>query len=623
MAASLRSGVAIAQAQKEVSSIVSQTDKEFSDLAPSSPPLVIFYRDYVVGDFKAAFVILAIAGLFVMSIAVVNVTNLFLIQAEKERRAMAVKVALGAGYRRILSEQVIKAFLVSAAGSAIGIVLAWWSIAYMSVLARQRIPRLAEATISLKGMGFTVGVCIVATAVLAIFSVKRPATVSVAAYLNISSTPSTHPQIGIRHFFVILQFGLALMLMIGAGLMIRSLQNLLNIGLGFNPQHVLTFYPKLTSDLYPTNEKRWQYCALLRDRLSRLPGVLAVGTTSALPFGGGLSQVMPVTVEGNRNTNREVRSIRCIVSPGYFEAMRIPVLKGRTFTESDCNPDREQVVIIDQTLARRFWPEDDPIGKSLLVAAIQTYRPREEAPPPTKWLPMTVVGIVPGVTRYGLRTIGNRTPNLPWDETGQYYRPWGTDDGVFRNTAGTSGNRFINVSGFFAVHTEGDPIQLADAVRREIKLTDAAVVPSEFSTMEASWLDFSAERRFYMVILNIFGLAALILAAVGIYGVAAFSVVQRTHEFGVRIALGAKASQIFRLVASEGLRLVGVGGAIGACAGFILSRFLKSMLFEVSEKDLVSFTISIGVLVIAAFLACYLPARRATRLDPWTVLRVG
>jgi ABC-type antimicrobial peptide transport system permease subunit len=234
-----------------------------------------------------------------------------------------------------------------------------------------------------------------------------------------------------------------------------------------------------------------------------------------------------------------------------------------------------------------------------------------EAPPPTKWQPLTVVGVVPGVTRHGLNTYLDYDPNAGWHEIGQYYRPWGTWSGLY-----------TYVGRFFAVHTQGAPTQLADAVRREIHLLDSAVVPSEFSTMEDSWLDFSAERRFYMVILNIFGLNALILAAVGIYGVTAFSVAQRTHEIGVRIALGAGASQIFRMVAGEGLRLVAIGSVIGVCTGYALSRFLRSMLFQVSERDPITFTITVSVLVTSAAFACYLPAHRATKLDPWTVLRV-
>ena len=611
MAASLRPGFTIAQAQREVSSIVSKTDKEFPDLPPSLPALVTFYRDYVVGNFRPAYSILLIAGCFVMAIACANVTNLFLIQAEKGRREMAVKVALGASNRRILSEQIVKSLLVMAAGSTLGVVLAWWSIAYMRVLARQKIPRLAEATMGLGGLSFAVGLCVTAAAVVTIFSLARPSSVSPAAYLSVSSMVWTPKRTGIRHLYVIIEFALALVLMIGAGLMIRSLQNLLNIGLGFKPQNVLTLYPKLPDSTLRDDVRPIQFCKRLAESLRGLPGVLAVGATSNLPFGERLSQVLPVTVDRNQNMDGELTSIQFIVSPGYFEAMGIPIVKGRAFTESDCNPKAEQVAIIDQTLARRFWPKDDPIGQSFFEAVNQAYRPRIEAPPPTKWLPLTVVGVVPGVTRHSLKTYLDHDPNAGWYEIGQYYRPWGTWSGLY-----------TYLGDLFAIHTQGDPTQLADAVRREVHLLDVAVVPSEFSTMEDSWLDYSAERRFYMVILNIFGFNALVLAAVGIYGVAAFSVTQRTHEIGVRIALGAKDSQICSLVAVDGLRLVGIGGAIGACAGLALSRFLGSMLFEVSEKDVATFMISMAVLVVAASIACYLPARRATRLDPWTVLRV-
>ena len=614
IAASLRPGFSVDQAAAEFRYNIGQIDREFSGLSPSPEPALMHYRDYVVGNYRPAYLVLLLAGLFVMAIACANMTNLFAIRSVQRCRERALCVVLGAGKGRLLARPLFEALLISAAGSALGVLLAWWSLTYMKVLARESIPRLNEATIGLEGIGLATALAVTTAVIASVLPAFKSPETSLASSLSMTPMVSGQNRSPMRRFLVMLQFSLAVILMIGAGLMIRSLHNLLNIGLNFNPDNVLTFSPKLPPSLYPSNNRRLEFTERLEQHLSNLPGVVAVGATNTLPL-GILARRMSIRTEKDRQTKRQLSSISCVVSSGYFRAMGIPILRGRYFTEFDRNG-KEQVVIIDESLATHFWPNDNPIGKQLFVDVYSAgAKPEPEA------VPLSVVGVVPTVTRHAFRRVlGSGV------ETGQYYRPSGCYMGTISEATSAligikPGTADVAVAAIFTVRTQGDPMMLADAVRHEFNALDKEVVPGGFTTIENLWLDFSAERRFYMTVLNIFGLYALLLAAVGIYGVVAFSISQRTHEFGVRVALGAKAVQILRLVMLEGLRWVVTGTAVGCFAGMALSRYISSMLFEVSGRDTLTIGSCIVILSFVAFLGCYFPARRATRLDPLAVLR--
>ena len=607
--ATLKPGVNLLQAEENLRSIIGNLNKDYKTFfraSPLEPPTLMYYRDYLIGNYRPAFPILLIAGAFVMAIACANVANLFLIQAERRRRERALRVVLGAGKGRLLGQSLTEALLISGAGSALGIALAWWSLEYMRLLARQVIPRLNEAAIGLEGVGFAVAISVAASVVVgAVPAMKSDALL--VNDLNATPTVSSQSRSRVRGFLVILEFALALVLSFGAGLMIRSLHNLLNVGLGFNPDHVLTFSLNLSRSQYPTG-RAVEFYDRLEQRLANLPGVRAAGMTNYLPLA---NSVISNEIRSEQMATRpSVATVRYVVSPGYFNAMGIPILRGRCFSELDLSQ-KEQVVIIDENLARKFWPNEEALGKRLFVDPTQAGVPmNSEQSPPPEAIPLTVVGVAQSVRKYGFRTSAPRRED---EEIGEYYRPSGAFDGAVNLV-------FVGTS--FAVRTQSDPTKLIDAVRREVMALDKNLTPTQFTTMENRWLDFSAETRFYTIILNAFGLSALLLAAVGIYGIVAYSISQRTHEFGVRMALGAEAHQIFRLVAGEGMRWVVVGVAVGSFGALALSRYLSSMLFEVSSSDALTFGTSVLLLAGVAFFACYKPARRATKLDPWTVLRI-
>jgi len=610
LVATVKSTVHLTRAEQNLRSMIGRLDKEYKGWTPrsSEPPCLVYYRDYVLGDSRMAMVILLIASLFVMAIACANVTNLFLVRAEKKRRESAVRIVLGAGKPRLLLQNVSEALLVSVAGCALGIVFAWWSLDWLKVLAREMIPRLNEARMGMEGLGVAVAGSFLASLVIGTIPVFKFRERSMLGALGTSQNVSGQAGRHLRGILVMTEFALAIVLMVGAGLMIRSLQAMLSIGLGFNPEQAITFYPKLPRSHYSTSARSLDFCERLESRLRALPGVLAVGITNRLPLYEGLIARSFIRAD---KVSQLVQTLSYSVSPGYFAAMGIPILEGRGFMESDRGKSFEQVVIIDESLAKRFWPNDRALGKTLFVPPVLSGKPGEmvRLGDERQNISLTIVGIVPSVRKYGFKSAALKQET--GEETGEYYRSAGSFNG--------SDPLWAN---FFVLRLKGDMAGIRDAIGREISSLDKAVTISELNTMKNRWLDSSADTRYYTAVLNIFGMNALILAAIGIYGIIAFTIAQRTHEFGVRMVLGANRRQILRLAAAEGVYWVLIGTSVGLIGGMALSRLLRSMLFQVQNMDILTYVGVLLIIAAVACVACYVPARRATLLDPWTVLRI-
>lgn len=609
--ASVPSGVDVARARDDFRAFFTQMVGEHPEFNMRDAPVVLSYRDYVVGDYRPAFFILLIAGFFVMAIACANVANLFLIRIEKRRRELAVRMVLGAGKIRLWMQSLAEAMWVACSGCFLGLLLARWSLDYMRAIGHERIPRLSEAAIGTAGFGLVAAATLLAIAVIGALPHLRPHAVPLAGALSASSNVSGQRGRRVRDVLVTFEIALAMVLLIGAGLMIRSVQNLFNLGLGFDTRNVLTFFPSLPAARYQSLDLREDYCVRLEERLAALSGVLSVGRTSLLPLWEGNSPQALARTEEDADATQAHPVSQYAVSTDYFRAMGIPILKGRGFATSDSTQGDQQAVIIDAELANKVWPKEEALGRALFIPPIRGSNASAAGggAGESRSIHLTVIGIVPAVRKFGLR---NFSPmRYAGGAVGAIYRPTGSYNGAIPLTAG-----------FFAIKSQADPFKLVDAVRRAAAETDRNAGTSQFTTMEDRWREISAEHRFYTVILDAFGFIALLLAAVGIYGVVAYSMAQRTHEFGVRMALGAGRFQIMRLAVFEGVRFILTGASAGFVGGLFLCRFLKSMLFQVEGPEALTLAGMAAVLAAVAFAACFLPARRASRLDPWTVLRV-
>jgi putative ABC transport system permease protein len=371
--------------------------------------------------------------------------------------------------------------------------------------------------------------------------------------------------------------------MIGAGLLIKSFVRLKGVDPGFDSRNVLTVALALPSAKYPGMPKRVAFHQAAIERLQNLAGVEAVGATNNVPMSAREAMGFAFTIEGKPAPEKfEDRvAIYNVVNSGYFRSLNIPVLEGRVFTDADAR-DSQPVVIINDTLARRHWPEESPIGKKLKLPADK--QPRE------------VVGVIATVKRSGLESAADQETFVPYLQS------------------------FVAITGL-VIRTQGDPASMVGAIQGEMKSLDPDLPLYDIKTMEERLSESVAKRRFTLLLLGLFAAIALLLAAIGIYGVMSYSVAQRTHEIGIRMALGGQARDMLRLVIKQGMALTLVGVAIGLVAAFALTRLIESFLFGVSATDPATFTVVSLVLAAVAFAACFVPARRATKVDPMEALR--
>jgi putative ABC transport system permease protein len=584
--ARLKAHVSRAEAQVEMSTIVSRLNKQYPDIAPRGVE-VVPEIDRVAGPARPALLILFVAVGCVLLIACANVANLMLAQGASRQKEMAVRAALGAGRGRMVRQLLTESVLLALLGGALGATLGFLGISGLISLLPVDIPRLAGVRIDSPVLLFTLLVSMLTGVLFGIAPAGQASRLDFVESLKEGGrglSEDLHHSRG-RGLLVVADVAVAAVLLIAAGLLINSFLRLQRVDPGFNPQNVLTFKMDLPYVRY-SGPRQTQFFARAIEQLRHLPGVLSVSAVLPLPLDGDEVGTV-LTIEGQPVAEGDrPRTGYSWVEPGYFGTVGIPLIKGRDFSSAD-DLETTPVVIINQSLARRFFPDQDPIGKRIKPGIDNGYKtsPLRE-----------IVGVVGDVRQYGLMSAPGPEVYVPLAQS-----PLGSMN--------------------FVVRTEVDPLSAVGAVRREMAEMDKDLPFYGVKTFNQYLGQGFAQPRFLTLLLGIFAALALGLAAIGLYGLVSYSASRRTHEIGIRMALGAEKGEVLRLVVGQGFKLTILGLAIGIAGSFAVTRFLSSLLYDVKPTDPVTF---IGVALIVAgvaLLASYVPARRATKVDPMVALR--
>ncbi len=591
--ARLKSGVTLQQGRGELDNISNQLALQYPGDNKGWGATAIPLREDLVGDVRPALLILLGAVTLVLLTACANVANLLLAKTLSRRKEIAIRAAMGASRYRLLQQALSETVLLALAGGAFGLVFAHYGVVLIVRFLAQRLPRSTEIGLDGWVLTFAFGVSLLSGIAVGLLSTLRLAKADVSESLKqgLGRTSSESGGTRLRNILVVSEVALSLMLLVGAGLLIRSLSTLRHVNPGFDPDRLLTLEVSIPSTKFSEPAQQVGFFGRVLDRVRALPGVQSAGLIDDLPLNGGSHQ--PVSVEGRAvvpMADQPEVDVR-LISPGYLSAMHIALLSGRDIDYSDV-ANRPGAVLISQSMAKLFWPNESPIGKHL---TLYFYRD----------LPRVVVGMVADVKIDSL----NETRTAP-----TLYFP-------LAQVSAPTGRAWHSFGMNLAVRTDGDPLNVASIVANSIREVDAEVPLLNMRTMNESMSASLSPQRFTMLLLAAFAGTALLLAAAGIYGVMAYLVTRRTQEIGVRIALGAVAGDVLRLVIGQGMWTTIVGMAIGIGGSFALTRTMQSLLFGVSTTDPLTLVGVVVLLAAVSFLACWIPARRATKVDPLVALR--
>jgi predicted permease len=583
----LKQGVTPGQAQAELINIARNARVKFPHMPDDygQQANVLTLQKELVGETNQMLLILLGAVGIVLLIACANVANLQLARTTARNREIAIRTALGAARGRVVRQLLTESVLLSLLGGAAGVVLAMWGIAVLVSLLPAEVPRLNNIGIDLRVLSFSLGLSVVTGMLFGLAPALSSSKIDLQLALKESGSPAMTGMGGrLRSLLIVAEVSLALMLVIGAGLLVKSFWRLQQVDPGFKAENVLSLQLAPPSTAYAEGDRKRVFYREIMDRVRALPGVKAAGAIHLLPMGGSnwnpnLRVEDHPLPEGTALPSVDWR----LITPGYFQAMGIRLIRGRYFTEDD-NEKALAVAIVNETLARRYWPGEDPIGKRIRGG----FEGKE-------WVP--IVGVVSDVKEQGL--------DLPTHL--EMYRP-------FAQSPLTSSLTLM-------VRTDTEPSALAAAIRNEVWAIDRNVPIADVQPLAQVVSESVNARRQTMLMLASFAGVALLLGAVGIYGVVTYSVNQRTHEIGVRMALGATSRDVLRLIVGQGMRVILTGVALGLVGAYLASRALEQLLFGVSATDPLTFAGVTLLLVVVAFLACLIPARRATRVDPMEALR--
>jgi putative ABC transport system permease protein len=593
--ARLKPGVTIADAQARLDEFARELQKEYpndySEKAGWAPRVIGLHSD-LVGDVRPSLLMLFAAVGLVLLIACANVANLLLARASSRQREIAIRRALGAGRWRLIRQLLTESVIISMFGGALGILIAFWSIDILVKLSPTNIQGMSNIGINLSVLAFTLGISIFTGLIFGLAPAIQASNPDLQETLKDTSRGVTSGSYTnrLRGLLVVSEFALSLMLLISAALLIRSFMRLQDVDPGFRTDNILTAHLWLPQPNKPDTGPYFKHTTRLaffnevQQRISTLPGVESASWTTRLPM-EGTTPPIGITVEGQDMESAGVNTVHFSVSsPDYFKTLGIPLLKGRSFTEQE-DEKAPGVVIVSQSMAEKFFPNQDPLGKRIRLGGRQSQAP---------WL--SIIGIVRDI----------KTQGLDIESRPQVYR---------------SIKQASTLSFALAIRTSADPNTLAEAVRREVRSVDPDMPVFGIKTMEEVVSAAMVQRRFAMVLFVVFAFIALALSSVGIYGVMAYMVTQRTHEIGVRMALGASPKDILKMIISHGLTLTVCGAAIGLTGAAILTRFLASLLFAISATDIATFAAMTVLLEFVALASCYIPARRAMKVDPMVALR--
>jgi putative ABC transport system permease protein len=584
--ARLKQGVSFEQARSEMETISRRLEQQYPATNSDISATIDLLNEHRTRDYRSILLILQAAVGFVLMIACANVANLILARAANRNREIAIRSALGDGRARIARQLLTESLLIAVAGGFFGILIAQWGLFYLKDLVPANVPRLGQAELDWQVLAITIISCGAAGMLCGLTPALQGSPARLIESLKGGSGGSSS-MIGQRHLgslFLALQVSLATVLLIGAGLLIRTVHELTSIDLGFPKENLLTMRLTLPSSQY-TPERRIVFLDRLRDNIDALPGVSGASFGLSLPVTG--SEWGSIFIVGDKPVppRKDLPfSTFNTINSDYFEVIGIPLLKGRIFSEFDTR-DSQKVAVVNETLARHFWPDESAVGKRIK----QGY-PESQTP----WL--EIVGVVGDAKQDGLYLDSPMETYMPYPQ-----RPL---DSVK-----------------LAIRAAVDPPTLVDAVRSEVHELDPGLPVYGIETMDQAVSSLIAPRRFTMILFSIFSALAVVLAAIGIYGVVAYSVAQRTREMGLRIAIGARPFAVFRMVVGKGMTLATFGLLVGIVVALALARILSNLLYETSAADPGIFVLVPILLGMAALLACCIPAIRAMRVDPVIALR--
>jgi len=586
--ARLKPGVTREQAQADMDRIAGTLAAQHPDSNTDLGVRLVPLQDQIVGDYKLPLQVLLSAVLFVLLIASANVANMLLARAASRQKELAIRTALGAGRFRLVRQLLTESLLLSLLGAAAGLLLAWWGVYLLVAFGPSDLPRIKEITVDARVLGFTAAIAMSTGIIFGIVPALKASFPDINEALKESGRSATggvgHRRL--RSLLVAAEIALSLVLLVGAGLLLKSFHKLQAVNPGFNPQNLLTVQVSLRGPHYQEDAAIVTFYDQLVEKVKASPDVQSVATRSYIPV--GLNEdfaYLSFIVEGQAPdpANRPIAYYNAI-SPDLFHTMEISLLQGRPFDSHDVMK-AQHVIIINETLARRYFPGTDPIGKRMTL--------NDENPKEEDWA--TIVGVVKDT----------KQRELSGESAAEMYLP-------FAQSPHRSMALMIRTT---------NPESAANAVRREVQSLDPNLPIYGIRTMDNLISESIAAARFRTSLLAVFATVAVLLAMVGIYGVMSYAVTQRTQEIGIRMALGARSLDVLKLIIRDGMLLAGIGATAGLFGAFAITRLMTSLLFGVSATDVVTFSLVTTGLLLVALFACYIPARRAAKVDPLVALR--
>jgi putative ABC transport system permease protein len=589
----LKPGVTLEQARAEMETIAKRLEQQYPDANSNFGTNLVPLREQTVGPVRPALLILLGAVAFVLLIACANVANLLLGRAAAREREFAIRMAMGAGRRRIIRQLLVESLLLASCGAALGIMLAMWGLDALKLLMPSDMPRLDQMGVDARVLSFTLLISFLTALLFGLAPALQASQPDLNETLKEGGGKGGSKGVRsrqMRRLLVVSEVALALILLVGAGLLIKSFSRLRDFDLGFRPEGLLTAKIQLPGLKYREGNQLRVFHRQLLERLASTPGVESAAMITSV-FLSKTPNSTYFSIEGRPAflPGQRVEVPVDSISPNYFQVIGTPIIKGRAFNDQDTE-NSPRAVIINETMARRFFASEDPIGKRI------TYGDADARPEEIRW--RTIVGVVADTRRTGFESEVRPETYLPIAQ-----EPPGRVTLVVRSAGST------------------DPAGLAASVRAAVQAIDAEQPVYDIKTMTQWVSETIAQRRLNMILLGTFAMLALLLAAVGIYGVMSYSVTQRTHEIGIRMALGAQRRDVLKMILGQGMGLTLLGIGIGLIGALLLTRLMSSLLFDVSAFDPLTFLAVSALLTIVALLACFIPARRAMKVDPMVALR--
>jgi putative ABC transport system permease protein len=581
--ARLKPGVSRAQAGAEMKTVAERLAVQYPDSSANESAEVIPLYEQIVGDIRPALLTLLAAVAVVILIACANVANLLLVRASVREKEMAIRGALGANRIRLVLQLLSESLVLAVAGGGLGLLLAWLAITPVRALGAGSVPRVADVAIDGYVLAFAAGLTLLTGILFGLAPAWQTSRAGLGEVLKDGGRSSmTSAGRWLRQVLMVVEVALSIILLVGAVLLLRSFSRITGLDPGFHPDHVLAFRVSLPNKSYPEDHNRAAFADALIDKLRTSPGIRYAGLTQSLPLRGGY--VLSFTIQGQpapKPGTGPSANYRA-VSPDYFQALGVPLLRGRTFTAQDVAK-APMVAIVDQAFVRRHFPNQEPIGQGIDIGngTDGFYQ---------------IVGVVGDMRHESLAETPEPSMYVPFAQD-----PFSTMWAVVR--------------------TDGDPLQQASTARNAVRSIDPALPAYSVTSLADVLGESVADRRFSMLLLAVFALIALFLAGIGLYGVVAYTVSQRTQEIGVRMAIGAQRSDVLKMVLGGGMKLALVGVAVGLVGAIVFARFVSTQLFGITPLDPMSYGVTVAVLLAIAALACLGPARRAARVDPLVALR--